>query len=356
MLTLKDINEVSFGKAGFSGYKPEDVDNFIDEVVDTYKQLIAGQDHFESQIADLSGKNAELQEKLAILAKKVESYREDEDRIKEAILTAQRMSKQTVSEANEQAAAMLEAASKEAETVASEAKSKSAQILSDAKDEADIILSGARTEAAMLAKQYAEKAEEKKYELDEVKKQVAAFRASLLEMYKKHLEQINHIPVFRVKQNNTAETEVPQETPAAAPARIPQPETQQIDAGEPAAQTEKPAVQPPETVAQEPVSAPAPVPVSASQTERPRPQPRSNNGPRQRRPGRAAENTEEMNPLRQRVDYIEKEETEIPGNDLSHMGIVDTRAFSIPETLRKEKEAGFSNLEFGDGVDITHKK
>ena len=32
MLTVKEINEVSFGKASFSGYKAEDVDNFIDEV------------------------------------------------------------------------------------------------------------------------------------------------------------------------------------------------------------------------------------------------------------------------------------------------------------------------------------
>ena len=31
MFTVKEINEVSFGKAGFSGYKPEDVDNFIND-------------------------------------------------------------------------------------------------------------------------------------------------------------------------------------------------------------------------------------------------------------------------------------------------------------------------------------
>ena len=41
MLTVKEINEISFGKAGFSGYKPEDVDNFIDEVVESFQQLQA---------------------------------------------------------------------------------------------------------------------------------------------------------------------------------------------------------------------------------------------------------------------------------------------------------------------------
>ena len=37
-------------------------------------------------------------------------------------------------------------------------------------------------------------------ELEEMKRQVSAFRVSLLEMYKKHLESINHIPSFRVKE------------------------------------------------------------------------------------------------------------------------------------------------------------
>ena len=35
MLSLNDITNVSFRKAGFSGYKPEDVDAFIDRVRET---------------------------------------------------------------------------------------------------------------------------------------------------------------------------------------------------------------------------------------------------------------------------------------------------------------------------------
>ena len=44
MLTVKEINEVSFGKAGFSGYKPEDVDNFIDRVAAAFQELLAERD------------------------------------------------------------------------------------------------------------------------------------------------------------------------------------------------------------------------------------------------------------------------------------------------------------------------
>ncbi|MFR5134311.1 MAG: DivIVA domain-containing protein [Acutalibacter sp.] len=83
MLTVKEINEVSFGKASFSGYKAEDVDNFIDEVVESFTQLQAERDdalqqnaqlsdqlnEVNGQINELKSKNAELQKKLGILAK-----------------------------------------------------------------------------------------------------------------------------------------------------------------------------------------------------------------------------------------------------------------------------------------------
>ena len=60
MLTVKEINEVSFGKAGFSGYKPEDVDNFIDEVVESFTQLQAERDDALQQSTQLNQQMEEL--------------------------------------------------------------------------------------------------------------------------------------------------------------------------------------------------------------------------------------------------------------------------------------------------------
>ena len=40
MLTLNEIANVSFRKSNFAGYKPEDVDEFIDKVVESYDLLI----------------------------------------------------------------------------------------------------------------------------------------------------------------------------------------------------------------------------------------------------------------------------------------------------------------------------
>ena len=40
MLTLNDIINANFRKSSFSGYRPEDVDAFLDLVKESYEQLI----------------------------------------------------------------------------------------------------------------------------------------------------------------------------------------------------------------------------------------------------------------------------------------------------------------------------
>ena len=99
----------------------KEVDNFIDEVVESFTQLLAERDdalqqeaqldqqvkELTNQVAQLKAKNAELQKKLGILAQKIESYREEEDGIKEAILSAQKIGKDAIQEAKDKAAVML---------------------------------------------------------------------------------------------------------------------------------------------------------------------------------------------------------------------------------------------------------
>lgn len=312
MLTVKEINEVSFGKAGFSGYKPEDVDNFIDEVVESFTQLEAERDDavsqnaqltaqmnaLNSQVTDLKAKNAELQKKLAILAQKIESYREEEDGIKEAILSAQRMAKDSIQEAKDKAAIMLE----------------------DAEADAKKILANARDDAAKAAREYAGQVERKRNELEEMKRQVSAFRVSLLEMYKKHLESINHIPSFRVKETAPVEE---------APAPVyeePQPEPKPEPAPEVLAEPEE------ETIRPQAPKQPAKHTASRARDQR------------------SLGDTG----LRNKEDFSQEQTQPAPfeDDDLSQVGI-DLKAYSnIPESLQREKESHFSHLEFGDDVDV----
>lgn len=298
MLTVKEINEISFGKAGFSGYKPEDVDNFIDEVVESFQQLQSERDaavkqaeELAAQNADLAAKNAEAQQKLAILAQKIESYREEEDGIKEALLSAQKLAKDSLQEA----------------------KDKAEIILQDAENTARKTMDGAKVEAAKAAKEYMAQAETKKAELEEIKRQVSAFRVSLLEMYKKHLECIDHIPTFRLKEDKASAAQQP--APAPAPVQEepePQPEPE------------------PEAVVTQPEPQPEPEPVVQAQPAT----------------------------LQDRYDYT-RDQTQLgepDSGDLSSVGI-DLNAYSdIPESLRREKDSHFSHLEFGDDVDLGNKR
>ena len=164
--------------------------------------------------SELAAKNADSQRKLSILAQKVEAYRQEEEGIKEAILSAQRMSKDLVKEAQTKSDAILQDSRAQAE----------AKLL-EANEEARRITYHAEEDAAKAAKEYAQQVEAKKTELEEVKRQVTAFRSSLLEMYKKHLECIDHIPVFRQKEDRSAK---PAPSPKPEPGREPDPPVQNV--------------------------------------------------------------------------------------------------------------------------------
>ena len=94
MLTIEDIKNVSFRKAGIGGYKPEDVDSFIDQVLITFEQL--------------RKEKSDLIKKMDILARRVEEYRQDEDSVRNAMLSAQRVADTTIKEARAKAARILE--------------------------------------------------------------------------------------------------------------------------------------------------------------------------------------------------------------------------------------------------------
>lgn len=94
MLSIEEIKNISFRKANLGGYKPEDVDNFIDQVLITMEQL--------------RKEKSDLIKKMDILATRVEEYRADEDAVRNALLSAQRVADSTVKEARAKATKILE--------------------------------------------------------------------------------------------------------------------------------------------------------------------------------------------------------------------------------------------------------
>jgi cell division initiation protein len=86
MLTPQEITEKVFVKAVFGGYDMTGVDDFLEAVYADYTALYK--------------ENAILKGKRKVLVEKVEEYRSTEDAMRMALLTAQRMGEEVVSDAN----------------------------------------------------------------------------------------------------------------------------------------------------------------------------------------------------------------------------------------------------------------
>lgn len=147
MLTIEEIKNIAFRKSGMGGYRPDDVDEFIDDVIATFEQMKA--------------EKADLLRKMNILATKIEQYRNDEETVRNALLSSQKIADQAQKEAKDKATYIIKAAEK-----------KSRKIL---------------TEAEMATER-----EKDKYEA--VLNETAKLRKEMISLYKKHLSLIEEFP------------------------------------------------------------------------------------------------------------------------------------------------------------------
>ena len=96
MFTPQQIEQISFGKATFGGYDMNDVDEFLEPLVEDYITLYK--------------ENALLKSKMRVLVGKLEEYRKNEASMKDAMVNAQKTCDKMVAEAEEKCAEMLAAA------------------------------------------------------------------------------------------------------------------------------------------------------------------------------------------------------------------------------------------------------
>ena len=147
MLSIEEIKNVKFHKAGKNAYNVDDVEAFIEEVIATVEQLNAEKN--------------ELVRKMGILAKKIEQYREDEETVRNALITSQKLSDNTLKEANDKASYIIKSAEK-----------KSRAIL---------------TEAEMAT-------EREKDKFESLHAETAKLRKEIIALYKKHLAVVEDLP------------------------------------------------------------------------------------------------------------------------------------------------------------------
>ena len=184
MLSVKDINNKRFEQAR-PGYKPEEVDDFLREIA--------------NQITQYQKDKEETEKKMAVLVESIREYKKDEDALKDALIGAQKQGRAVIAEAQEQAD----------------------KIIADAKAKAEEIIGSTRVQL-----------EKEKRCLVKMKQEVSDFKADLLNMYKKHLEQITAIPDYEEEEEEEQVEEIPDEEPPVVTEEVatPQPEPQDMEA------------------------------------------------------------------------------------------------------------------------------
>ena len=176
MIASEDVRRVTFDRA-MRGYRCEDVDDYLKQVADSMDAMTAAND--------------DLQNKLVILAQRIDQYRADEDTLSTTMINAQRLGENVIREAKQKAAEIIRAANMKAEDREQRAR-----------DEVE------------LAQQ----------EVVTLKKEADAFKKKLMELYRDHIELIAKLPEYPEKQEKADKAEPVQPEPAPAEPVQPAPE------------------------------------------------------------------------------------------------------------------------------------
>jgi cell division initiation protein len=191
MLTPAKIKNHHFEAAGRNAYKADSVDRFIEEIVESYERMFR--------------ENGDMYKKISLLAEKLEEYKKDEDNIRNALLTAQRMAEQIQREAREKAENILAevAAKEQAENARIEAQTnelmtkaayQARALVEEAQKQAEQIVYDAThesKEAAITARDCMIKEEAA---LEMMKVEVTKFKKQILDAYNAQLALIEQLP------------------------------------------------------------------------------------------------------------------------------------------------------------------
>lgn len=132
MISANDLRKVQLTEAA-QGYSVEEVDSVLNEAADT----------IDAQVNE----NKSLYHKLEVLAAKIEEYREEEDSIKSALITAQKVADKMTRESNEAANKLLAESKAAADAEVSDAHIKAEKIVSEAREFAATIIKNKTDEA-----------------------------------------------------------------------------------------------------------------------------------------------------------------------------------------------------------------
>ncbi len=160
MLTPQDVTNREFDKAVFGGYDIAAVDTFLEEIFQDYSALYRD--------------NATLKSKLKVLVDKVEEYRNTEDAMRLALLTAQ----------------------KTARELTEDAEKKSEEILADARAQADALLEQVEKDAEQRRLELKADLQVEENALLNARRKTAEYMENLRQAGEAFRESLTHIYEF----------------------------------------------------------------------------------------------------------------------------------------------------------------
>ena len=182
MMTPQEAEARVFTKASFGGYNIQQVDNFLDTLIEDFGALYQ--------------ENITLKGKMKLLVDKVEEYRSTEDAMRKALHSAQKMADELVREGEARKAAVIEAAVGEARQQSDAVRAQLAQEEQAEQAKLDALRTDLANEQARL---------------DAARSATAAYVVKLKELYTQELTYIGSLSSLTAAdvQGEPARTEAP---------------------------------------------------------------------------------------------------------------------------------------------------
>lgn len=181
MFTPDSIRTVEFTQIGKNGYRADEVDEFLEQAA--------------NYVDALNREKAQLMEKLQVLAEKVEEYRQDEDSIKTALLSAQRMGDKVMREAKEQSEKILEEANATSKEILEKAQSEASLLENKSRQRGEGIVALAQSKADEVTRSVEDKYKKQYAFYHKFKDEVESFKDTVLSQYMEHINLLKNLTV-----------------------------------------------------------------------------------------------------------------------------------------------------------------
>ncbi|MBO5359093.1 MAG: DivIVA domain-containing protein [Clostridia bacterium] len=186
MFTAEEIKNVGFSKS-MSGYKPEEVEIFLDKVASDYQ-------NFEKIVNEYKAEVARLQNE-------IDTAEHSKNSIQSVLLNAQKLAEQIVAEAKAQSDEMIRNAEDSIAVLAAQEKEmtttfelKAAERKSNLEAELSEMVKDAKLKADSITAAADDSVRRQQVLFDKLKLEVAAFKSAVTSKYKEHLSILQEIP------------------------------------------------------------------------------------------------------------------------------------------------------------------